>query len=81
MNARQAIDQAKARLIDDRDFSAVLNSTGSVRIPVFMPAQTTWIAEVVPTSDGAPVVTFTIEETIFGKRLMAEFDGHKEFAA
>lgn len=81
MDARKAIDQAKVRLIDDKDFNAVLNSTGSVRIPVIMPTATAWIADEPPSREGAPVVTFTIEQTPFGKRLMAEYDGHKEFAA
>ncbi len=82
MDARQAIEQAKKRLVDSRDLSAILARTGSVRVSVLGPTPVTpEIAGQPPSTQGALFVTFTNEDTMFGKRLMADFQGHKEFAA
>lgn len=82
MNAREAIDQAKEKLVDDRNLTFVLNSTGTVRVPV-MPLTATHHVSGEPDSDCTSkyTVVFTIEDCYFGKRLFAEFNGHKEFAA
>lgn len=82
MTPRKAIDQAKDTLINDRDLNSILNQIGEVRIPVVqnMPAAPL-PDDHVPTNDPGLFVTFTIEETGFGRRLMAEFQGYKEFAA
>ena len=82
MTPRQAIDQAKTALVNDRELNAILNRTGQVRVPVLPDmAVSPPDPHAIPTSDGALIVTFTIEESGFGKRLMAEFQGYKEFAA
>ena len=82
MTPLQAIDQAKETLIYDRDLNAILNRTGSVRVPVMpdLSAMQPTFSEP-PSASGCLVVTFTIEDGHFGRRLMAEYNGHKEFAA
>ena len=80
MDRKTAISRAKDQLVNDRDANAMLNREGFVRV---LPKQD------VPATphlggDKSPdyVVTFTIEECGgFGRRLMAEFQGVKEFAA
>jgi hypothetical protein len=82
MTPRKAIDQAKDTLVNDRELNAILNRTGQVRVPVLPDlAASPPDPHAIPTNDGALVVTFTIEDTGFGRRLMADFKGHKEFAA
>jgi len=83
MTPRQAITQAKESLINSRELNSILNQTGEVRVPVLpdlavMPMRA---EDATPANDPALFVTFTIEETGFGKRLMVEFQGYKEFAA
>jgi hypothetical protein len=82
MRPQDAIAQAKAVLVEDRALNAILNRTGTVRVPV-LPKAPAFIYKPgePPSSKPLPVVTFTIEETAFGRRLMAEFEGYKEFAA
>ena len=77
MTPRVAIDRAKKLLIDDRDLTSHLNRHGSVRVPV---PSDLFDADP-PTNDGGLFVTFTIEDGYFGRRLFAEFQGYKEFAA
>ncbi len=78
---KAAIGRAKETLIGDRVLMAILNRTGEVRIPV-LPELATAPRNDEPIKD-EPVqcVRFTIEDTHFGKHLMAELDGYKEFAA
>lgn len=80
MKHREAIEKAKALFLSDRSLEAILNQTGTVRIPVFPDIQAVF-TECDLSSDGAHIVTFTIEETHFGRRLLAEFHGYKEFVA
>lgn len=82
MTPRKAIDQAKAALVNDRELNEILNRIGQIRVPVLTDMQVTPMsADVVPENAPGLFVTFTIEETGFGRRLMADFQGHKEFAA
>jgi hypothetical protein len=81
MTPRQAIEQAKAVLINDRELNRVLSATGSVRVPVLPDTPATYTPDRMPTNTPPHVVTFTIEDGHFGKCLFAEFNGYKEFAA
>ena len=84
MTPRKAIDQAIAIFVEDRNLNLILISQGMVRVPVIpdMPATPEALAtDPTPTASNARFVTFTIEETVLGKRLMADFEGHKEFTA
>jgi hypothetical protein len=82
MTPRKAIDQAKDTLINSRELNAILNRTGQVRVPVFQVAETSPPdRHATPTTSPVQFVTFTIEGNVLGKRLMAEFQGYKEFAA
>lgn len=82
MTPREAIDRAKIRLAESRELSNILNQRGYVRVPVVRP-----LSAVIGTHESeafAPspdVVTFTIEDGFLGKRLIADFDGCKEYAA
>lgn len=80
MTPRQAIDQAKTTLIDSRYLNSVLNSQGSVRVPVLPPMPSIAIIdrEIEPTYEPALFAEFTIDA---GNSLVAEFQGYKEFAA
>lgn len=80
MTPRKVIDQAKNVLAASGSLKEILNRTGSVLIPVMPDAQFTPDRSP-PTNDPGWAVTFTFEETAFGKRLIAEFEGFKEFAA
>jgi hypothetical protein len=80
MDRKTAISRAKDQLINDRDANAMLNREGFVRV---LPYQDT---PATPQDGEAKspdyVVTLTIEDhPNLGKRLMAEFQGQKEFAA
>ena len=83
MTPSQAIEKAKLTLLEDRYLYAHLTRNGSIRIPVIdLTAQVS-----PPASEGPPlagpshIVTFTIEESaLFGRRLLAEYRGYKEFA-
>ena len=80
MDRKTAISRAKDQLVNDRDANAMLNREGFVRV---YPKQD---VTATPHSgdEKAPdyVVTFTIEDhEHWGRRLMAEFQGVKEFAA
>ena len=82
MNRKQIIDQAKATLVDDRELNAILNRTGFVRVAVMVPTPVTPADEASISSEGPPVVEFSIEEhEMWGERLMAKYNGVKEFAA
>ena len=82
MTPRQAIDQAKNKLIDDRYLNEILNRTGHVRVAILPDLEASpRDPDTPPTNCAGLFVTFTVEETGFGKRLMADFQGHKEFAA
>ena len=84
MDARKAIAEAKDRLLNSRDLNAHLTRHKTVRVPVLgeVSPRASDYADAMPT-DVVPgeYVTFTIEETGFGLRLMAEYQGNKEFAA
>jgi hypothetical protein len=80
MTFREAIDQTRDKLIEDRELMSILNRTKTVRIPVLLPLTSAPI-RLVPDNTVVPVVIFTIEETVLGRRLMAEFEGRKEFVA
>lgn len=80
MDRKTAIQRAKDQLVSDRGANEMLNREGFVRV---LPFQDT-PAEAGSGEDKSPdiTVTFTIEEhPLFGLRLMAEFQGVKEFAA
>jgi hypothetical protein len=84
MTRAEIIRKACDTLIDDRELNAILNRTGSVCVAVLpdISPQVSWRDPGPPdyqTTDHR--VTFTIEETAFGRRLMAEYDGMKEFVA
>ena len=80
MDRKTAITRAKEQLVNDRDANAMLNREGFVRVHPRQDVPAT------PHSGGdkSPeyFVTFTIDENGgFGRRLVAEFQGVKEFAA
>jgi hypothetical protein len=80
MNRQTAIRRAQDQLANDRDANSMLNRERFVRI---LPEQDA-IATPQDASEKSPdyVVTFTIEQhAIMGLRLMAEFQGVKEFVA
>jgi hypothetical protein len=82
MDARKAIQRAIETLISNRDIEAILNRTGQVRVPVLLDAPTTpQDMDATPDREPTTCVTFSIEETILGRRLMAEYQGYKEFVA
>jgi hypothetical protein len=80
MDRKTAISRAKDQLVNDRDANAMLNREGFVRV---LPKQD--VTATPHSEDGKSpdyVVTFTIENhETGGRRLMAEFQGVKEFAA
>lgn len=81
MNRTYIIQRAKQILINDRELNSILNRTGQVRVHVLLdtPASPS-TGE--PVNTNANVVTFTIEDhEHWGRRLMADYEGQKEFAA
>ena len=78
MTPREAIDQAKERLNDSRDYTTYLNQHGRVKIAVLPPARYIYDADAVPSNEPGMFVTFVIAEGEIGKRVFAEFQGHQE---
>jgi hypothetical protein len=81
MDRKTAISRANEQLVNDRDATAMLNREGSVRI---MPKQDVpaYDHDLVPSMSPDYTVTFSIEEhAVLGRRLMAEYQGTKEFVA
>jgi hypothetical protein len=81
MDRKTAISRANEQLVNDRDANAMLNREGWVRI---MPKQDVpaYDHDLEPTMSPDYTVTFSLE--LFGDkdvRLMAEYQGTKEFVA
>ena len=81
MDRKTAISRAKEKLVGSSALNECLNRTGFVRVMPLLDLPTIPPQEVVNEPLPSHVVTFTIEETYFGRRLMAEYQGVKEFAA
>lgn len=80
MNRKDCIAQAVTQLLGDRDANAMLNREGFVRICPLMDTPAT--PSTGETKSPDITVTFSIEEhAVLGNRLMAEFQGSKEFVA
>lgn len=82
MDRKIVIQRAKEVFAEDRVYAAMLKREGFVRIAVPVDAPHHPTVSVPSIVDGPPVVTFTEENNgVFGLRLMAEYQGVKEFAA
>jgi hypothetical protein len=81
MTPREAIDQAKDVLIHSRDLNSILNRERYLRVAVMPDIVAVALFDEMPRDIPNLYVTFTIEEGHFGKRLVADFQGHKEFAS
>ena len=80
MDRKTAISRAKDQLVNDRDANSMLNREGFVRVLPKQDVTATPTERSVKSPDY--VVTFTVEHhAALGLRLMAEFEGVKEFVA
>jgi hypothetical protein len=81
MNRKTAISRASEQLINNRDATAMLNRTGFVRV-MPKPDVPAYSHGLEPAKSLCYIVTFSTEEhAVLGRRLMAEFQGVKEFVA
>ena len=79
---KTAIQRAKDTLECSPELRELLNRRGFVRVSPQLDTLTTFSADEVSEIKENTIVTFTIEDTpIFGRRVMVEYQGHKEFAA
>jgi hypothetical protein len=81
MDRKTAISRANEQLVNDRDATSMLNREGWVRI---MPRQDVpaYKHDLEPTMSPNYIVTFTLElHGSLNCRLMAEYQGTKEFVA
>lgn len=82
MDRKKAISRAKDKLTSSPELNERLSRVGFVRVMPRLDMPTAFNSDAQNKAELSPLVTFTIEETpTFGKRLMAEYQGVKEFVA